>query len=494
MKKIFVSIIALAALVGCNISSVEEVQTVLTAPLEIGIDDETRLFDKDLNWSWESDDEIAALQYAGNMTINTLSLKDNGKFGTDNFVYATNDPSMFVFVYPSEALNRDNYTLNFVQTGVWTPLLVGSVSNATVDAMPVISMAHQSAAFEIRVWDEGRAARKSIKSATITSTADFLNGGTTASVSGLDGDTVVFNIAQGNFDFELTLVSTDDETYTVAVPSRDFAYGKRTVLNVEWKYPFVEPKLSYNILSSYTNRDNSLDGRSIYVNDIVLTDADSATIALYLNGSKVADMTPGQTTTVSNLTPGEYKAQVKWSAKGRDYTSEETTVYVTGIPCEANFVDESYDGWSWSNTSYVSVDSSKSLTLTADTSWRNAEVRNTAIYSPVFYVVKAIEPVNVVTSIAATSCNVDYDFIGSKDYEWYRNAYIETGTKSSAVQRTSGVYITASYSTSYKGSASYVDNANIFGLTESKPCLVYSKYFSVHHQYINKIRIQYSGN
>ena len=351
MKKIFVSIIALAALVGCNISSVEEVQTVLTAPLEIGIDDETRLFDKDLNWSWESDDEIAALQYAGNMTINTLSLKDNGKFGTENFVYATNDPSMFVFVYPRAALGQD-YTLNFVQTGVWTPLLVGSVSNATVDAMPVISMAHQSAAFEIRVWDEGRAARKSIKSATITSTADFLNGGTTASVSGLDGDTVVFNIAQGDFDFELTLVSTDDETYTVAVPSRNFAYGKRTVLNVEWKYPFVEPKLSYNILSSYTNRDNSLDGRSIYVKDIVLTDADSATIELYLNGNKVANMTPGQTTTVSNLTPGEYKAQVKWSAKGRDYTSEETTVYVTGLPYTLNIVGN--DNWNaWENDGYL---------------------------------------------------------------------------------------------------------------------------------------------
>ena len=213
MKKIFVSIIALAALVGCDISSIEDVHTTLTAPMEVGFDDESRLFDQELNWSWESNDEVAALQYAGNMTINTLSLKDNGKFGTENFVYATNDPSMFLFVYPSEALNRDNYTLNFVQTGVWTPLLVGSVNNATVDAIPTVSMVHQSAAFEIRVWDEGRAARKSIKSATITSTADFLNGGgTTASVSGLDGDTVVFNIAQGDFDFELTLVASDDET------------------------------------------------------------------------------------------------------------------------------------------------------------------------------------------------------------------------------------------------------------------------------------------
>ena len=347
MKKIFVSIIALAALVGCNISSVEDVNTALTAPMEVGFNDETRLFDQNLNWSWENNDQIAAFQYAGSMTINTLSLKDNGKFGTDSFVYATEAPSTFLFVYPSEALNRTDYTLGFVQTGVWTPVLVGTAQNATVDAIPVVSMEHKSAAFEIRVWDEGRAARKSIKSATITSTQDFLNGGNTASVNGINSDTVVFNLAEGDFGFELTLVATDDETYTVTVPTKNFALGKRTVLNVEWKYPFVEPKLSYNILSSYTNKDNSLDGRSIYVNNIVLTDADSATIALYLNGNKVANMTPGQTTTVSNLTPGEYKAQVKWSAKGRDYTSEETTVYVTGIPYAINpAANDSWNEWS----------------------------------------------------------------------------------------------------------------------------------------------------
>ena len=349
MKKIFVSIIALAALVGCNISSVEDVQTVLTTSMEVDLNGDTRVFDQDLKWSWQSDDQIAALQYAGGMTINTLSLKDSGKFGTENFVYATDAPSTFLFVYPSEALNRTDYTLGFVQTGVWTPVLVGTAQNATVDAIPVVSMEHKSAAFEIRVWDEGRAARKSIKSATITSTQDFLNGGNTASVNGINSDTVVFNLAEGDFGFELTLVATDDETYTVTVPTKNFALGKRTVLNVEWKYPFVEPKLSYNILSSYTNKDNSLDGRSIYVNNIVLTDADSATIALYLNGSKAADMIPGQTTTVSNLTPGEYKAQVKWSAKGRDYTSEETTVYVTGIPYKVNFDDNKGSWLNWTS-------------------------------------------------------------------------------------------------------------------------------------------------
>lgn len=361
MKKIFVSIIALAALVGCNTSMVEEVVTTLSAPMEVAVDGSSRVFDNDLKWSWQSDDTIAALQLAGDMTVNTLTLKDNGKFGTDEFKYATNEPSMFMFVYPAEAFDSSTFSYKFVQTGAWTPTLTGFVTDATIGSFSTIEMVHQSAAFEIRVWEAGREARKSIKSATITSTADFLNGyGNTATVSGIESDTVVFNLAAGDYDFELTLTDADDTVYTVAVPTKNFVAGKRTILNVEWKS--VEPTLSYTILSSYTNKDNSLDGRSIYVKDIVLTDADSATIALYLNDNKVADMTPGKTTTVSNLALGQYSAVVKWSAKGKEYTSEATTVYVTGLPYTLN--PAANDSWNaWTNTGNLNWNQSSAVRL-----------------------------------------------------------------------------------------------------------------------------------
>lgn len=359
MKKIFISILALAALVGCNTPVAENAVSTLTAPMEISLDGDTRVFDSELKWSWQSDDTIAALQVAGDMTVNTLTLKENGKFGTEEFKYATDDPSSFMFVYPAEAFDASKVSFKFVQNGVWTPTLTGFVAQATIGSFTTVSMVHQSAAFEIRVWEAGREARKSIKSATITSTADFLNGyGNTATVSGVESDTVVFNIGAGDFAFDLTLTATDDSQYTVAVPVKNFAAGKRTILNVEWKS--VEPTLSYTILSSYTNKDNSLDGRSIYVKDIVLNDADSATIALYLNGNKAADMTPGQTTTVSNLTPGKYSAVVKWSANGKEYTSESTEVCVSGIPYSYSFYNSSTDavdaaGWTRNgNTGYQS--------------------------------------------------------------------------------------------------------------------------------------------
>lgn len=362
MKKIFFAIIALAALVGCNTNVMEEVATTpayLTTSFEVALNGDTRAFDNELNWNWESTDEIAAFQFAGDCTLNKLTMKDNGKFGTEEFKYATAEPSTFVFVYPFAAYDAESQDVGYVQTGEWTPTLVGIVENATVNNIGTVEMNHMSAAFEIRVWDEGRAARKTISAATITSESDFCDD-TTATVEGLNTDTVVFNIAEGDFAFNLTLTATDDATYTVAVPTKNFVNGKRTILNVEWKYP--KPVVSFNVLSSYTNKDNSLDGRSIYVKDVVLTNADSATIALYLNGNKAADLTPGKTTTVSNLALGEYKAVVKWTVNGKEYTSGETKVYVTGIPYTLN--PAANDSWNaWKEEGYVTWNKDSAVRL-----------------------------------------------------------------------------------------------------------------------------------
>ena len=170
MKKIFFAIIALAAFVGCNTNVMEEVATTpayLTTSFEVDLNGESRAFDSELKWSWESTDEIAAFQFAGEQTVNKLTLKENGKFGTDEFKYATTDSSTFVFVYPFAAYDAEKQDVGYVQTGVWTPTLVGIVNDATVNNIGTVEMNHMSAAFEIRVWDEGRQARKKISAATI---------------------------------------------------------------------------------------------------------------------------------------------------------------------------------------------------------------------------------------------------------------------------------------------------------------------------------------
>lgn len=373
MKKIFFAIIALAAFVGCNTEVMEEVATTpqyLTTSFEVDLNGESRAFDSELKWSWIEGDQIAAYQVAGEQLVNTLSLKENGKFGTEQFTYVPDVTADFVFVYPVEALNADK-SLGYVQTGFWTPTLVGS-AHGTIDNIgnEPIKMEHKSAAFEIRVWDEGRQARKTISAATITSESDFCNG-TTATVEGLDTDTntVVFNIAEGDFAFNLTLTATDGATYTVAVPTKNFALGKRTILNVEWKYP---PTASYTVYSSYNSNDgsvsknNGVDGRSIYVKNVAIqhyvSDAATLTLKRTYKGSALDDvaLTVGQEWSANSLALGTYTFQLVLTDGDYTWSTPVSSIYVTGLPYTLNIkANDSWNAWSedgnvnWNQSSAV---------------------------------------------------------------------------------------------------------------------------------------------
>ena len=356
MRKIFFAIIALAALVGCNTEVMEEVVTTpqyLTTSFEVDLNGESRAFNEKLEWSWTKDDQIAAYQVAGDNKVNILSLKDNGKFGIEKFEYNTDAPADFVFVYPAEALKADK-SLGYVQTGEWTPTLVGIVNDATVNNIGTVEMAHMSAAFEIRVWDEGRKTPKNIKAATITSELDFCDG-TTATVEGLDDtNTVVFNIAEGDFAFNLTLSATDGATYTVAVPAKNFENGKRTILNVEWK-----KTASYSVYTSYTDKKNSLDGHTIYVENVAVKNSDAKSVELYIKGKKHSNLAvDGQLVSISGLAVGEYNTYIKLTDGEYSYTSKPVKVYVTGIPYSYKFYqssDANVDAAGWTRNGKAST-------------------------------------------------------------------------------------------------------------------------------------------
>ena len=373
MKKIFFAIIALAALVGCNTNVMEEVTTTpqyLTTSFEVDLNGESRVFNENLEWSWTKDDQIAAYQDAGDKIVNTLSLKTNGKFGTEQFTYVPDVTADFMFVYPAEAL-KDDKSLGYVQTGFWTPTLVGS-ANGTVNNLGRVDMTHMSAAFEIRVWDEGRQARKTISAATITSESDFCND-KTATVEGLktDTNTVVFNIAEGNFAFNLTLTATDGKTYTVAVPTKNFKNGQRTILNVEWKYP---PTASYTVYSSYNSNDgsvsknNGVDGRSIYVKNVAIqhyvSDAATLTLKRTYKGSALDDvaLTVGQEWSANSLALGTYTFQLVLTDGDYTWSTPVSSIYVTGIPYTLNI--KANDDWNpWEETGLVKWNNDSSVRL-----------------------------------------------------------------------------------------------------------------------------------
>jgi hypothetical protein len=346
-------------------------------------------------------------------------------------------------------------------------------------------MEHQSAAFEIRVWEAGRQTRKKITAATITSTtSDFLNGASNfATVEGLDSDTVVFNLANGDYAFELALTDAEGVTYNVAVPSMNFAVGKRTVLNVEWKAePAKEATVSFLAYSSYNESDgdviknDALSGNTIYVKDVVVADAqatDVASVKLLLNGSERADITSGSTT-VSGLGYGAYNVSAKLTLKnGYTYTTPASVVYVTGIPYHADWRSRDYSDWKYTNCS----DAGNSVQISND--------KTGAAISPAFYLPTTTA---IYVSVAAST--------NATKYGGYTTGYVYAGTRDTSAN-TSGSTFSVAYLSDFGGADPNAPLKNIsapVNLSNSAPCvLVAMKDFRwACNSYIYQVKITYN--
>ena len=339
MKKIFAFILTLATFASCStdVNDVVTPSATLTAPMEVAVA-ESRAFDADLNWSWEATDVIAAYQKAGDMKVNELKLNTDGNFYNEAFEYATEETAAFHFVYPASQLDAD-YSLTVAQTGVWTPVLYGTVEAATVANLGTVEMNYLSSAFEVRVWEAGRAARKNITKAVLSSANDFVpvwdvNSDLTYSqrLSGkelslnLNGDTAIFNLGEGDFAFNLVLTDTNGKTLTYALPSKNFVAGKRTILNVEW---FEGSAAINSWYEDYANNGNSaLEGGAIYVT------AEGGDAVVTVNGAEKA-VVDGK---ISGLASGTYNVVV--TVKGHEVVNR--SIVVTSIPTVSATIRTSY--------------------------------------------------------------------------------------------------------------------------------------------------------
>lgn len=340
MKKIFATIIALAALVSCNTEAVDEVVSTpqyLTTSLEVDLDGDTRVFDNDLVWSWESTDEIAAYQVAGDQIVNTLTHKDNGSFGTDDFKYSVTEPADFMFVYPAAALNDDK-TLGYVQTGKWTPTLVGTVASTTVKDVNAqkITMAHYSAALEIRVFYSDGETSCPIKSATINTTT---KDGVSASLTDIKASSVVFNVASGAYVYDITLVDMSGRELVIPDRTISFVNGKRTILNVQWT-----PTIDFEVSSWWVDRENCPKGNTIYFTTL---NCDATGYEVLVDGNTV-EVTDNKITDVAS---GTHTVKIRVPKKAGGYYSVEKTVVVTSIPTLSSYsIYSSYDSFSFDNS------------------------------------------------------------------------------------------------------------------------------------------------
>ena len=338
MKKIFAYILAVAAFVSCStdVNDVVTSSATLTAPMEVSVG-ESRVFDADLNWSWEESDMILAYQKAGSSIANVLTINEAGNFYNAAFEYATDDAASFHFIYPLTSLSANGLTVE--QTGKWSPVLYGIAENTTISQIGTVEMNYLSSSFEVRVWANGRTERKNIAKAVITSANDFVPYWSMESYAqsfdgkelslDVNGDTAIFNLGEGDFAFTLTLTDTEGKVWTKELPAKNFVAGKRTILNVEWA---AEEALEASVTSWYedyaTNNGTALEGGAIYVTAV------GGEPVVTVDGVEVA-VVDGK---VSGVASGTHNVVV--TVKGQELVNR--SVVVTSIPTVNATVRTSY--------------------------------------------------------------------------------------------------------------------------------------------------------
>ena len=190
MKKIFASLFAIAAIVGCAQNDIEEIAPKI--PLEKGVmevgtageaDDASRAtFDKALQFSWEAGDRMAVLQGCTGAPQQSLTLTGgegttSARFRSEEFEYVANTTAAFHFVYPASCatLTTSGATVALpAQDGVWNPILVASTEPTTHDAIENVDLQSLTGCLGIRVFSNNKSDALAVKSISVKAENNFL--------------------------------------------------------------------------------------------------------------------------------------------------------------------------------------------------------------------------------------------------------------------------------------------------------------------------------
>ena len=358
MKKLFTMILIAAAVVGCSTDINEDMSVKVgpryTAPFAVDLNEtDARSFDADLNWVWDADDTILAYQAEGGKHLNTLTILDNGKFGVESFGYDSQDAADFVFVHPAEAFNAESYTVKSLQTGEWTPVMLGRATDATIDNIESVSMQYLNAAVEFRFWEAGATKQMNVTEVSISSESDFIAtwnelgeqtlDGKFLLTSGIKRNNYTFKIGTGTFPLTLKFKDENRVEKVVEIPAKTYNAGSRTIINVEWK-----PTVALAVSSWWTDQSKA-DGDTIYLN----VSMDRASDYSILLDGATATVTDGK---ISNVAPGEHTVRARVRLRDGSYiNSDAQIIMVTGKPSFSYTVYSSYN----SNDGSVSKDNSK---------------------------------------------------------------------------------------------------------------------------------------
>ena len=259
MRKILCFVASLATLVACSEKHAENTnnqtnntQTRYTARMEVAAQQETRVYDSELNWSWTDDDAIAGYQCAGLRLRNQLRYVETAAgFVCEAFEYMSTAPEKFHFIYPAEAEVSEG-VLVAPQHGTWQPLSVATVEDAVIASIPMVKFSVLSAALELRIFENDKTTSRPMTAAKLTAEADFVGkwtvnddlsytqslSGTEMVAEGFNSPIVTLNMPDAPEEgfakdfFTLVLTDAEGQTMTRTLPAMTFEKGKRTVLNL----------------------------------------------------------------------------------------------------------------------------------------------------------------------------------------------------------------------------------------------------------------------
>lgn len=383
MKKIFMALAAMAAVVGCAKEQMPaNVENGINIVASISVDD-TRVTvegEKFTDVKWEAGDAVTLSSVAGaSATLNATEAGDTDVRFTGEGVLVA-DVDTYYAVYPATTIDAGVVSFDLAtQSGDDAAILVAKAENAQRGAIdmnftPANALLHVAVS---GVEALAKAEFKAYNGKAVPSvfTYSFVDGISVAT-QGVEA-LVVENPAVEGFFFSLPADLDMAEGYVVSLADAQgnvcskayngkvFAKGSTTRVDIEWSMPVVTlgvPKTSY----SYYVAGDSATANSC-ANNVIYFEGVSSTYANIQNAmvAEAGFIVDGQTYTATidaatksfsmgNVTVSSWGAKsVEAYIKTKDgitYSSGVETLYITGLPYTLNVTKN--DG-NWEESGYV---------------------------------------------------------------------------------------------------------------------------------------------
>ena len=515
MRKIFISLAALAAVVGCSkfeehSANVDTKQTIsLSASIEV---EDTRVTiegEKFTDVKWEQGDAIKLESVAGvDATLVAAAAGDVDINFVGEGAFAA-DVDTYYAVYPATDIVDATVTFDYTQqSGSDVAALVAKSEDSSQSALkmsfkPINALLHVAVS---GVESLAKAEFSAFDGSDVASslTYDFKTDATTMG-GGVEALVVENPAAEGFFfalpadldmanGYVVTLTDAAGNVCSKAYNGKSFARGTTTRVEIAWSTPvvtLVAPKTSYSyyLAGDKTTANNCannviyFDGASSYAN---LQNAMVAEAGFIVDGKEyVATIdTATKSFSMGNVTVSSWgaksvEAYVK-TKDGRTIKSAAETVYITGLPYHADWRSADYGDWKYTNISDIGA----MLQVDGASGWNTSKLG--CIISPVFNIPSG--SISVRPSIAAST--------NATSAGGYTTSYAYVGTKNSSAKE-SGASATIGYTSDFEG---YVPDTALstynstLSLSTSNPCVVMTaKDFRVAcNTYIFQAKIEYA--